>query len=174
MSEQTSPIIDYIATDGFLRTGGDVFDVEAMLRLFARDEVLQRHRPAAPTVRRAPTITVANPVGATSRNCGFPLISFSKASRTVSVIGFLLGSAGSTMADPPDLKVPAMRKPVGPDTPSQPGFTPNLTPIGVQHSVILALRHEAARRDVPVARLIQDLLSVIATDHLTRAVLGDD
>jgi hypothetical protein len=37
----------------------------------------------------------------------------------------------------------------------------------------VALRPEAARRDVPVTRLVHDLLSVIATDHLTTAVLDD-
>jgi hypothetical protein len=57
---------------------------------------------------------------------------------------------------------------------SKPELTPNMVPIGVQHAVIMALRPEARRRDVSVDRLIQDLLSVIVTDHLTTAVLGDD
>jgi hypothetical protein len=51
MSEQRSPITAYIAIaegDFLNLRAGDVFDVEAMLRLFTRDEVLQvplGHRP---------------------------------------------------------------------------------------------------------------------------------
>jgi hypothetical protein len=66
-----------------------------------------------------------------------------------------------------------MRKPVGPQTPSKPELSPHMTSIEVEHTVIVALRPEAARRDVPVTRLVHDLLDAIATNHLTTVVLGD-
>jgi hypothetical protein len=66
-----------------------------------------------------------------------------------------------------------MRKPVGPDTPPQPELAPRLTSVEIEESVVRGLRGEASRRQVPVARLIRDLLDVIVTDRLTTAVLDD-
>jgi hypothetical protein len=48
-----------------------------------------------------------------------------------------------------------------------------VTTIEVDHDVIMLLRKEAAMRDVPVDRLIRDLLGVIAADQLTAAILDD-
>jgi hypothetical protein len=39
--------------------------------------------------------------------------------------------------------------------------------------LIVRLRHEAARRDVPVGRLIRDLLDTIMHDQLMAAILDD-
>jgi hypothetical protein len=39
--------------------------------------------------------------------------------------------------------------------------------------LIVRLRHEAARRDVPVGRLIRDLLDTIVHDQLMAAILDD-
>jgi hypothetical protein len=49
--------------------------------------------------------------------------------------------------------------------------TPPLT--SLDHAPVVRLRPEAARRDVPVARLIRDMLDVIAADQLTTAILDD-
>jgi hypothetical protein len=38
---------------------------------------------------------------------------------------------------------------------------------------IIHFRQEAMRRDMPVARLVHDLLDVIAADGLTTAILDD-
>jgi hypothetical protein len=46
--------------------------------------------------------------------------------------------------------------------------------IQVGHDLVLAYRKEAARRDVPVTRLINDLLDTIVRDGLTAAVLDAD
>jgi hypothetical protein len=43
--------------------------------------------------------------------------------------------------------------------------------VEVDHALVVRLRPEAARRDVPVVRLIHDLLDTIARDGLTAAVL---
>ena len=48
------------------------------------------------------------------------------------------------------------------------------TVIEVDHALVVRLRPEAARRDVPVVRLIHDLLDVIVRDGLTGAVLDAD
>jgi hypothetical protein len=40
--------------------------------------------------------------------------------------------------------------------------------------LILRLRREACARDVPVARLIRDLLDTIVHDQLTAAILDGD
>jgi hypothetical protein len=45
--------------------------------------------------------------------------------------------------------------------------------IQVGHDLVLAYRKEAARRDVPVTRLICDLLDRIVADQLTGAILDD-
>jgi hypothetical protein len=45
--------------------------------------------------------------------------------------------------------------------------------IEVEHAVVVRLRREAARRDMPVKVLIRDLLDVIAADQLTGAILDD-
>ena len=45
--------------------------------------------------------------------------------------------------------------------------------IQVEHTVIVALRPEARRRDVSVERLVQNILDVIVADRLTKAVLDD-
>ena len=47
-------------------------------------------------------------------------------------------------------------------------------PIEIEHSTITRFRQEAARRDVPVVRLVHDLLNVVAADGLVTAVLDDD
>ena len=47
------------------------------------------------------------------------------------------------------------------------------TMIEVDHALVTRLRPEAARRDVPVNRLLHDLLDVIAADQLTTAILDD-
>jgi hypothetical protein len=46
--------------------------------------------------------------------------------------------------------------------------------VDVDREIVVRLRPEAAKRDLPVARLICDLLGVIATDNLTLAILDDD
>jgi hypothetical protein len=45
--------------------------------------------------------------------------------------------------------------------------------VEVGHDLVVRLRPEAARRDLPVKTLIGDLLDVIATDALVTAVLDD-
>jgi hypothetical protein len=45
--------------------------------------------------------------------------------------------------------------------------------IELDHALVVRLRPKAARRDVPVVRLIHDLLDVIAADQLTGAILDD-
>jgi hypothetical protein len=45
--------------------------------------------------------------------------------------------------------------------------------VEIEHAVVVALRPEARRRDISVARLVHDLLNVIATDQLTTAILDD-
>jgi len=51
---------------------------------------------------------------------------------------------------------------------------PRTTTIEIDHDLVVLLRKEAAQRDIPVTRLIRDLLGVIATDGLTQAILDDD
>jgi hypothetical protein len=46
--------------------------------------------------------------------------------------------------------------------------------IEIEHALVAALRPEARRRDVSVARLVYDLLGMIAADGLVTAVLDDD
>ena len=50
-------------------------------------------------------------------------------------------------------------------TPQAPGPS-----IEIEHALVAAL---ARRRDVSVARLVHDLLNVVATDQLTTAILDD-
>jgi len=45
--------------------------------------------------------------------------------------------------------------------------------IEIEHAVVVRFRREAAQRDVPVGRLIHNLLAVIADDQLTGAILDD-
>ena len=45
--------------------------------------------------------------------------------------------------------------------------------IEIDHGLVAALRPEARRRDVSVARLVYDLLGSIAEDGLVTAVLDD-
>ncbi len=45
--------------------------------------------------------------------------------------------------------------------------------IEIDRDLVVLLRKEAAQRDMPVNRLIRDLLGVIATDQLTAAILDD-
>jgi hypothetical protein len=47
-------------------------------------------------------------------------------------------------------------------------------PVPLDRDLLVRLRPEAARRNVSVARLIHDLLEVIATDRLAGAVLDDE
>jgi hypothetical protein len=56
---------------------------------------------------------------------------------------------------------------------SKPETAPRTVSVEIEESVVRGLRGEASRRQVPVARLIRDLLDVIATDRLTTAVLDD-
>jgi hypothetical protein len=44
----------------------------------------------------------------------------------------------------------------------------------VEHGLVTQFRVEAARRDMPVKRLLHDLLDTIASDHLTGAILDRD
>jgi len=46
--------------------------------------------------------------------------------------------------------------------------------VEIEHTVVAALRPEARRRDVSVARLVYDLLGMIAADGLVTAVLDDN
>lgn len=46
--------------------------------------------------------------------------------------------------------------------------------IEVDLGLVVLLRKEARARDMPVKRLIVDLLDVIVTDRLVAAVLDDD
>jgi hypothetical protein len=46
--------------------------------------------------------------------------------------------------------------------------------IEIEHALVAALRPEARRRDVSVARLVYDLLGMIAADGLVTAILDDD
>jgi hypothetical protein len=46
--------------------------------------------------------------------------------------------------------------------------------VEIEHTVVAALRPEARRRDVSVARLVYDLFGTIAADGLVTAVLDDD
>jgi hypothetical protein len=46
--------------------------------------------------------------------------------------------------------------------------------IEVDRNLMVAFRAEAAKRDMPVASLIRDLLDVIVTDKLTGAILDDE
>jgi hypothetical protein len=66
-----------------------------------------------------------------------------------------------------------MRKPVGPDNPSQPDLPPNMTPVEIDCDLVVALRPEAARRQITVPRLINTLLAVTVEDKLTTAILDD-
>ena len=43
-----------------------------------------------------------------------------------------------------------MRKPVGPDNPSQPDLPPHMTPVEIDRDLVVALRPEAARRQLTV------------------------
>jgi hypothetical protein len=45
--------------------------------------------------------------------------------------------------------------------------------VEIEHALVAALRPEARRRDVSVARLVYDLLGMIAADGLVTAVLDD-
>ena len=45
--------------------------------------------------------------------------------------------------------------------------------IELQHELVVRLRREAASREIPVARLIHELLDVIVTDRLTTAILDN-
>ena len=56
----------------------------------------------------------------------------------------------------------------GADAPKHPALS-----IEIEHALVAALRLEARRRDVSVARLVYDLLGMIAADGLVTAVLDD-
>ena len=66
-----------------------------------------------------------------------------------------------------------MRKPVGPETPSQPDLPPHMTSVEIDRDLVVALRPEAARRQLTVPRLINRLLAVTVEDKLTAAILDD-
>ena len=56
------------------------------------------------------------------------------------------------------------------------GPRPNTPPpllLEVEHGLVTRYRVEAARRDMPVRRLLHDLLDTIAADKLTGAILDD-
>jgi hypothetical protein len=46
--------------------------------------------------------------------------------------------------------------------------------IEIDYALVLALRREAAKRDMPIGRLVRELLEVIAADNLAAAVLDAD
>jgi hypothetical protein len=46
--------------------------------------------------------------------------------------------------------------------------------VPVDFDLVVRLRREAARRDLPLSGLIHELLTVIAEDELTTAVLDDN
>ena len=55
----------------------------------------------------------------------------------------------------------------------QPGIAPQRsTLIELEHELIVSFRREAARREMPVTRLIHESLNTIVTDQLTTAILG--
>jgi hypothetical protein len=56
----------------------------------------------------------------------------------------------------------------GPDA-----YQRQMTTVEIEHHLIVCFRREAARRDVPVKSLIDDLLDVIVADGLTAAILDD-
>jgi hypothetical protein len=60
-------------------------------------------------------------------------------------------------------------------TPLRPPHTgaPPALMLEVEHGLVTQFRVEAARRDMPVKRLLHDLLDTIAADHLTAAILDD-
>ena len=66
-----------------------------------------------------------------------------------------------------------MRKPVGPETPSQPDLPPHMTSVEISRDLVVALRPEAARRQLTVPRLINRLLAATVEDKLTTAILDD-
>jgi hypothetical protein len=66
-----------------------------------------------------------------------------------------------------------MLHPVDDLHPSKPELSVKMDAISVNHSLLIGLRHEAAKRDVPITRLVHDLLCVIIDDHLVTAVLDD-
>jgi hypothetical protein len=52
--------------------------------------------------------------------------------------------------------------------------TPPALMLEVEHGLVTRFRAEAARRDMPVKRLLHELLDTIAADHLTAAILDHD
>jgi hypothetical protein len=50
----------------------------------------------------------------------------------------------------------------------------SLATIEIERDPVVRFRAEAAARSTTVPRLVRDLLSVIATDKLTHAILDDD
>lgn len=66
-----------------------------------------------------------------------------------------------------------MRKPAGPETPSRPDLPPHHLPIDIDRDLVVALRPEAARRQLTVPLLINRLLAVTVEDKLTTAILDD-
>jgi hypothetical protein len=66
-----------------------------------------------------------------------------------------------------------MRKPAGPETPSQPDLPPHHLPIDIDRDLVVSLRPEAARRQLTVSRLINRLLAVTVENKLTTAILDD-
>jgi hypothetical protein len=44
----------------------------------------------------------------------------------------------------------------------------------IEYGLVAQFLVEAARRDMPVKRLLHELLDVIAADHLTAAILDDE
>jgi hypothetical protein len=44
--------------------------------------------------------------------------------------------------------------------------------VDIERAVVVRLRREAARRDLPVKALIRDLLAAVAERELTTAILG--
>jgi hypothetical protein len=55
---------------------------------------------------------------------------------------------------------------------SRSGVPPALM-LEVEHGLVTQFRVEAARRDMPVKRLLHELLDTIAADQLTGAILDD-
>jgi hypothetical protein len=71
--------------------------------------------------------------------------------------------------------MPASSSATATGMPAQPLHPPQARPLVIEldHALVVRLRPKAARRDVPVVRLIHDLLDVIAADQLTGAILDD-
>jgi hypothetical protein len=65
------------------------------------------------------------------------------------------------------------REPIMTTTPPRPPRSVLPLTLEVEHGLVTRFRVEAARRDMPVRRLLHDLLDRIVEDQLTSAILDD-